>query len=399
MTLFDSIFIGSVIVPIALLIVEILWKVFTNHKYSTALIIVTAFFLVVLIVGMMVLANHMGWESSILQRCDFQQAANVIETNPSSNSYVTIDTTQPINAESPTPAVDDSAYMYTYTNSPTLTAKSITTSEDPTPIKITPPPTQNSATAVPSSDGGANTASHIKQQLSREEIIEIYPSFDPSNLYPLTTDAFSLSVSKLALNISIPDDHTLDNTIGVFPTAEAPVIVALYNYYDGSLVELKETDFVNDVSFDSLKDGIYFFIVYCDGYKTGYSHAPFLIINDVNKERDVLPWSICIEKNNSTYSDTFLIQIKNGGSPIKGKEIIVNVLEGSEANCISGYPFTTDEKGYLQMWYSINGIEYYSLAYFSLLFGCNLQIEIEDENVFCDVQASDSGIWIADIGD
>ncbi len=51
------------------------------------------------------------------------------------------------------------------------------------------------------------------------------------------------------------------------------------------------------------------------------------------------------------------------------------------------------------MWYSINGIEYYSLAYFSLLFGCNLQIEIEDENVFCDVQASDSGIWIADIGD
>ena len=364
MTPFDTVLIGAVLVPIVLFIVKLIIDRI-NPERSTTVIIIVIIGSIILFISMLFLAQYMGWESTILQKYGMQStngessfADNVNEDN------ITVQATDPLSS-----------------------ADSL----------ISPHPI-TSVTATPSQ---CNTLplDAYKQQLTKEEINDIYPDVHPAELYPCSFNSFSLSISKLALKTTIKEDNSLNNDLGVFPFPGSSIVVDLYSYSDGTIVEEKTTDFYDELKFESLQDGIYFFIIRCSGYKIGYSSTPFILDHRFVQEDSVMPWSYCIEENDAKYSEMFRIQVNRNGSPLQGKEVQLIVYDDSNPNAYMSTSYTTDEHGYLQLWHGINNRDYYNMAYFNLLTGCHLRIQIDGDYMMYDVQEMDSDTWIVSIYD
>ncbi len=365
MTTFDSILISAVLVPIILLILKQIIKRF-NPERSTTIIIILVFCSIAMIVLLLLLAKFMGWESTFLQKCD-THTLNSEEVGLSADSmmYEQDISTQ---ATNPLSSSDDFA----------------TPQQSP---RVSEMPLQ--------SHSSSSTA--FRQQLTKNEIDDIYPNVNPSELHPCNFNSFTLSISKLALRTTIKEDDSLNSDLGVLPSSDSSIEVALYNYTDGSIIDEKTTTFYDEIAFESLQDGIYFYCIHCDGYKDAYSPAPFIIDHRFVNESSMMPWSFSIETNDAHYSETFRIQVLKAGNPLQNQEVQLMVYEGTNRDSYMSTSYTTDENGYLQLWHGINNKDYYNIAYFNLLIGCHLMVKIDGDYMLYDVQDTNSEPWVIDI--
>lgn len=276
----------------------------------------------------------------------------VTQMNPEPGTFVKTDTTVTLNI-----AWKD------YFGSASIDISPNTPSDTPdvapdTPPNVTP---DNSANVVPNQNAFDGKA--------------FYGNINPRDLYPFNADEFTLFTSEAALQMVT--NKTNFYSLGIHPNYIIPLEIQLINYDTSEIIVTKTAYLGDEVTFSDLPNGTYYYIVNADGYKTFVPDDPFRLEYDASEEKDVLPWSVNLEKLENIYSAAFKVQLCNEqGIPISYTEANVRVVSEDDLspNQYSCYPVTSNENGYLTIWSETNGVEYYDLVDFYLCDGYRLEI-------------------------
>lgn len=157
----------------------------------------------------------------------------------------------------------------------------------------------------------------------------------------------------------------------------------------------------DEITFSNIPNGTYYYVVSCDGYKTAIPDSLFKLERDYNREADVLPWSVNLEREEDQLSSAFKVRIQNAnGNIIQDSEVDIRVVSGdaSSPNTYSYYLLNSDKNGYLTFWHGIDGKNFYDLVGFQLYEDCYLEARLNETNEFVRVQIED-GIGICTIPD
>lgn len=228
-----------------------------------------------------------------------------------------------------------------------------------------------------------NTSPNILPEQSDFDANTFYGNINPRYLYPFNANSFTLYTSEAALQMFTNNTHSC--SLGVHPNFTIPLEVQLINYDTGEIISTKNAFLGDEVNFSDLPNGIYYYIVRIDGYKTYVPDDPFRLEYNASEEKDVLPWSVNLEKLNNFYSSAFKIQLRNEqGAPISHAKASVRVIseDNLSPNEYSSYPVTSDENGYLTLWSEINGVEHYDIVDFYLYDGYLLEVCLDGSYEF-----------------
>lgn len=237
------------------------------------------------------------------------------------------------------------------------------------------------------------------KNVSDVEIPDIYINTDTRFIYPYNADMFTLRTNAAGGKMTIENFDEM--TLGISPTDRIPVEARLIDYNTRKQIDSKKAMLGDEITFSNIPNGTYYYVVSCDGYKTAIPDSLFKLERDYNREADVLPWSVNLEREEDQLSSAFKVRIQNAnGNIIQDSEVDIRVVSGdaSSPNTYSYYLLNSDKNGYLTFWHGIDGKNFYDLVGFQLYEDCYLEARLNETNEFVRVQIED-GIGICTIPD
>ncbi|MBR7056378.1 MAG: hypothetical protein IKI17_04740 [Oscillospiraceae bacterium] len=336
---FDILIISGILVPIALALIGLIGK---GIKHIA--LIITLYILIIVIVCFMAFAFH--WPSAILGIRDNEKEI----VDPDSTSVPT---------PTPTPEILS-------TPTPTLTREILST-PTPTPterILQTPIPTTVLTPIPPVTDSVENNVDVRDNP---------YPDFDSSVWDPFNSNEFTLVVDELVVKI-LSDGY--EQSLGVAPTTSILMQVDLIDFDSGDIIDSKIGYLGDTVHFGDIPNGIYYYRIKCDGYKTTYSIHPFILEYNNQEPTDILPWIVSLEKIDAEFGKGFKVKMISSGEPIP--QYTETMLSVAYRNAKSEYPVYINEDGFLTLWMGTDSDNYYFIATFYVANGYTLSILNKD---------------------
>ena len=213
---------------------------------------------------------------------------------------------------------------------------------------------------------------------------------------PYNTDSFTLIVEELAAKMQLSNGDIWN--LGVYPSERISVTVYLIEYETGNVFARQEGVIGDIFNFTTILSGTYYFAVVSDGYKIAYSPNAFSLLRNTSKESDLLPWSICIERQNQEYESPFKVCISDSrGQIIKDSNSYVRIVNIGDKNpdTYSYQSVTSNANGILTVWEGINGVDHYFEIEFCVAKGYILQVQ-DSNQFFRDLRSLGSGICVID---
>lgn len=219
-----------------------------------------------------------------------------------------------------------------------------------------------------------------------------YGNVDERYMRAHNANEISLHISEEAANIYT--ENTVSNA-GFYPEA-VRVEVQLVDYKTNETIGSRTAYMGDEVIFDDIPDGIYYYMILAEGYERYVPYSLFRLEYNEFEEKDILTWGGCLRKIGSNYSEAFKILIcDKQGIPFDNTEAEIRVIseENLSPDHYSTHYVTSDENGYLTVWRAVDDVEYYELAEFSVKAGCRLEVCFEGSAEFVLVEIQD-GIGI-----
>ena len=241
-------------------------------------------------------------------------------------------------------------------------------------------------------DNGQELVFSSPDLTDREVEDHLFSDFDPHFCHPLNSNEFSLIVEELVVRILTEADE--EWSLGTVPRDDIQVQIDLIDYYSGNTIDSKRTYLGSTIYFENIPDGTYYYVIKCNGYKTGYSGSPFILQFDESKMKANLSWITYIEKAEAKYGQGFKVKMLSTSENIPPyTETIISVIDmnGRAGDSYSAY---INENGFLSLWMGINDIDYYYIADFyveegytlTVLDDNNQPIEAHSENGVCTIK-------------
>lgn len=231
------------------------------------------------------------------------------------------------------------------------------------------------------------------------ELPDIYIDTDTRFIYTYNADMLTLSTNAAGVRMTI--ENFGEMTLGISRTDSIPIEACLIDYNTRKQIDSKKAILGDEITFSNIPNGTYYYVVSCNGYKTAIPDSPFKLERDYNKEVDILPWSVDLEKEDGQLLPAFKVRIQNeNGNVIQDSEIDIRPVskDNPSPNAYTHYPLRSNENGYLTFCQGINNEVSYELVDFQLYEGCYLEARLNETNEFVRVQIED-GIGICTIPD
>ena len=231
------------------------------------------------------------------------------------------------------------------------------------------------------------------------ELPDIYIDTDTRFIYTYNADMFTLSTDAAGVKMTI--ENFGEMTLGISRTDRVPIEARLIDYNTGKQIDSKKAILGDEITFSNIPNGTYYYVVSCNGYKTAIPDSPFKLERDYNKEEDILPWNVYLEREDGQLSTAFKVRIQNANGNIiqdSGIDIRPVSKDNPSPNAYTHYPLYSDENGYLTFCQGINSEVSYELVDFQLYEGCYLEARLNESNKYVRVQIK-VGIGICTIPD
>ena len=226
-----------------------------------------------------------------------------------------------------------------------------------------------------------NTANDKKMPEILKTVPDPYSNYDPNSIVPINTNELSISATELAAIVY--NERGEKYTVGINP--EQPVLVQfdLINLFDGTPVQTLCANMGEQVHFTNIPDGVYFFKISSEGYKTYVDEMPFALNYDSSKEKSTIATGVDLERNDITYGSEFRVRISNPYAVDKPEgyaSLYVTAALKGKNNYSQFTPITVNEEGYLSTYGWTNDIWYDSVAHFIVADGYTLFVANHDLN-------------------
>lgn len=221
-----------------------------------------------------------------------------------------------------------------------------------------------------------------------------YGNVDERYMFTYNMNEFSLHIAEESMYIYT---ENTTRSSGFYPE-NMKLEARLIDYENDKVISTQFTEIGNEIIFEDIPNGIYYYMVLADGYEMYVPYSLLRLEYNELAEKDSLTWGIHLERIECDYSEPFKIQICNKqGVPLGNTEAEIRVVSEED---LSPYRYmvdyvVSDENGYLTICREYNGKEHYESAVFSVKSGCQLQIGLKNSVDYFTVEINDGvGICI-----
>lgn len=215
-----------------------------------------------------------------------------------------------------------------------------------------------------------------------------YGNVDERYMHTYNMNEISLHISEESMYIYT--ENTTSSS-GFYPE-NIKLEARLIDYENDKVISTQFTEIGNEIIFEDIPNGIYYYIVLADGYEMYVPYSLLRLEYNELAEKDSLTWGIHLERIECDYSEPFKIQICNKqGVPLGNTEAEIRVVSEDDLSpdCYSVNYVMSDENGYLTICREHNGKEQYESAEFSVKSGCQLQIGLKNSVDYFTVEITD----------
>lgn len=230
----------------------------------------------------------------------------------------------------------------------------------------------------------------------------IYGKVNTNYLTAFNSNEFTLYISETSLKMNTQrEEVTEQRTLGATPSEKVSVDISLINYNTDLAVDVRQAFIGDSVTFANVPNGVYYYVVSADGYKTVASSDPFKLNYDSSKEKAILPWAVDMDKEDASFVEPYKIILQDeSGIPICNVEATVTTFDKNTNTQSASIPVYSNDEGYLTMWSMIeaNGqqVDYYDVIDFSASDNYNIEISVDGGSIYYPVEV-ENGIGICTV--
>lgn len=210
---------------------------------------------------------------------------------------------------------------------------------------------------------------------------EFYAGISDSDISEYHTGVVELFISRAAAKMTAGNE--IEPPFVIYPPRSEKTIVEaeLIDFYTQEVVDEEAAFMGDEIIFSNVQTGTYYYKVFCAGYNTSVSEAPFRIVRDDSREEeDCLFWNVDMDMAGDSYSAPFKVRLVDSeGDAVTNASVSVHAVsrEELEPSKWFSHNFLTDEEGYLnikQGEYRMDG----GIAEFQVGEGHMLELEFPD---------------------